>query len=98
MAHHPDCFQSVLKRLDPLLLQGYYKFIQEVIEKGIGHSNLTVENISTGLFILNKEAMDLVLKKAVSYYEEWAPQGLHTHEFVNAIQTEELCTEQSGHP
>ena len=87
MAQHPEkvddqeseCFQTVLKRMDPLLLQGYNKFIHEVILQGICHSNLTLSSLSRCLFNLNKETIDFMVGKAVAFYDDRAPSHIKAY-------------------
>ena len=68
-----ECFENMLQRMNPLLVQGYKKFLHEVIIRGITHQNLTLNTLSSCLLNFNKEAIDSIVEKAISYYDAFAP-------------------------
>ena len=53
----------ILEQMDPLVLQGYKKVIHEVIIQGISFHDLNCDT----LFHFNKDVMDKICQKAVSY-------------------------------
>ena len=72
-------FKNILQRMDPLLLQGYKKFIHEVIIQGISYHDLTFGTLNLYLFDLNKDVMDQIFQKAISYYEMHAPEKIKSY-------------------
>ena len=60
--------------MDPLVLQGYKKFMHEVIIQGISFHDLNCDTLNFALFHFNKDVMDKICQKAVSYYEMHAPE------------------------
>ena len=48
-------------------------FMHEVIIQGISYHNLNVDTLNRYLFNLNKEVMDELCAKAISYYDMHAP-------------------------
>ena len=63
----------MLDEMDPKLLQGYRTFLHEVIIQGVCHYNLTLNTLSRRLVNLNKEAIETIVEKAISYYDDRAP-------------------------
>ena len=53
--------------MEPSLLEGYKMFMHEVIIQGISFHNLNVDTLNRYLFDLNKEVMDELCAKAISY-------------------------------
>ena len=66
-------FATMLDEMDPKLLQGYRTFLHEVIIQGISHYNLTLNTLSRCLDNMNKETIDTIVEKAISYYDDRAP-------------------------
>ena len=52
---------DILQQMDPLLLQGYKKFIHEVIIQGVNYHDFTFNTLNRYLFDLNKDVMDHIL-------------------------------------
>ena len=71
-----DSFQEMLNVMDPLLLQGYHKFLHEMIIRGISHNNFTLNTLSNCLLNLNKETIDFIVQKAISFYDDRAPSDI----------------------
>ena len=71
--------EEILQQMDPSLLQGYKKFIHEVIIQGISYHNLTMETMNCSLFDFNKEVMNDIFQKAISYYEMHAPGTIKSY-------------------
>ena len=63
----------MLDGMDPKLLQGYKTFLHEVIIQGVCRYNLTLNTLSRCLVNLNKEAIDTIVEKAISFYDDRAP-------------------------
>ena len=72
-------FEEILQQMDPLLLQGYKKFMHEVIIQGISFHDLTFDTLHRYLFDLNKDVMDQIFQKAISYYEMYAPGTIKSY-------------------
>ena len=71
--------EEILQQMDPSLLQGYKKFIHEVIIQGISYHNLTFDTLNRYLFDLNKDVMNQIFQKAISYYEMHAPEKIKSY-------------------
>ena len=67
---------DIIKQMDPSLLQGYKKFMHEVIIQGISYHDLNCETLNRYLFDFNKDVMEQICQKAVSYYEMYAPEKI----------------------
>ena len=65
-------FETMLDVMDPLLLQGYKKFLHEVIIQGICNHHLTLNTLSRCLENMNKEAIEVIVEKAISYCDDRA--------------------------
>ena len=52
---------DILQQMDPLLLQGYKKFIHEVIIQCVNYHDFTFNTLNRYLFDLNKDVMDHIL-------------------------------------
>ena len=74
-----DSFQRMLNVMDPLLLQGYHKFLHEVIIQGISHHNFTLNTLSNCLLNLNKETIDFIVEKAIYFYDDRAPSDIKSY-------------------
>ena len=70
---------KILQQMDPSLLQGYKKFMHEVIIQGISYHDLTFDTLNRYLFDFNKEVFDVVCEKAISYYEMHAPEKIKSY-------------------
>ena len=66
-------FQTLLDGMDPELLQGYRRFLHEVLIEGVCHYNLTVNTLSRCLDNMTKEAIDTMVEKVISFYDDRAP-------------------------
>ena len=69
-------FETMLDSMDPLLLQGYKKFLHDVIIRGICGHHLTLNTLSRCLENMNKEAIEVIVEKAISYYDDRAPNEI----------------------
>ena len=69
-------FQALLADMDPELLQGYRRFLHEVLIQGVCHNNLTVNTLSRCLDTMNKEVIDTFVEKAISFYDDRAPPDI----------------------
>ena len=65
--------EEILQQMDPSLLQGYKKFMHELI---ISYHDFTVDTLNRSLLDLNKDAMNQIVQKALSYYEMHAPEKI----------------------
>ena len=72
-------FEEILQQMDPLLLQGYKKFLHEVIIQDVSYHDLTFDTLNRYLFDLNKDVMDQIFQKAISYYEIHAPEKIKSY-------------------
>ena len=72
-------FEDILQQMDPSLLQGYKKFIHEVIIQGVSYHDLTFDTLNCYLFDLNKDVMNHIFQKAISYYEMHAPEKIKSY-------------------
>ena len=66
-------FEELLQQIDPSLLQGYKKFMYEVIIQGISYHDFTFDILNSCLFDFNKDVMNQIFQKAISFYEMHAP-------------------------
>ena len=71
--------EEILQQMDPSLLQGYKKFLYEVIIQGISYHDFTFDALNCSLFDLNKDVMDQICQKAISYYEMHAPEKIKSY-------------------
>ena len=69
---HSNSLDGILQHVDPSTIQGYKKFMHEVIIQGVSYQNLNFDTLNRYLFDLNKEAYDAVCEKAISYYDTHA--------------------------
>ena len=67
-------FEELLQQMDPSLLQGYKKFMHELIIQAISYHDFTVDTLNRSLLDLNKDVMNQIVQKALSYYEMHAPR------------------------
>ena len=72
-------FQALLTSLDPSLLQGYNKFMHEVIVQGNSRFHLPLSRLSHCLFTLNKTTLDFIMDKAIAYYDDRAPSDIKSY-------------------
>ena len=68
-----NILDNILEDMDPSLVQGYKKFMHEVIIQGIVNHNLTMETINHYLLDLHKDVTQTVIGNAINYYEMHAP-------------------------
>ena len=68
-----NSLDDILQHMEPSLLEGYKMFMHEVIIYGISYHNLNVDTLNHYSFDLNKEVMDELCPKAISYYDMHAP-------------------------
>ena len=61
---------DILQQMDPLLLQGYKKFIHEVIIQDVNYHDFTFNTLNRYLFDLNKDVMDHILTDFRSVFLE----------------------------
>ena len=74
-----DRLDDILQEMDPSLLQGYKKFMREVIIQGICYHNLTMETINNYLLDLHKDVTDTFVACAINYYEMHAPPKIKSY-------------------
>ena len=72
-------FEELLQQIDPSLLRGYKKFMHEVIIQGLSHHDFTFDILNSCLFDFNKEVMNDIFQKAISYYEMYAPPKIKSY-------------------
>ena len=72
-------FEELLQQMDLSLLQAYKNFMHEVIIQGLSHHNFTLDTLNCCLFDFNKEAMNQIVQKAISYYEMNAPPKIKSY-------------------
>ena len=70
--------EEILQQMDPSL-QGYKKFLYEVIIQGISYDDFTFDALNCSLFDFNKEVMNDIFRKAISYYEMYAPGTIKSY-------------------
>ena len=63
--------EEILQQMDLSLLQGYKNFMHELI---ISYHDFTVDTLNRSLLDLNKDVMNQIVQKALSYYEMHAPR------------------------
>ena len=71
--------EEILQQMDPSLLQGYKKFMHEVIIQGISYNDFTFDTLNRYLFDLNKDVMNQLFQKSLSYYEMHAPENIKSY-------------------
>ena len=71
--------EEILKQMDPSLLQGCKKFMHEMIIQGISYHDFTFDALNCSLFDFNKEVMNDIVQKAISYYEMHAPEKIKSY-------------------
>ena len=54
---------DILQHMDPSLLQGYKKFMHEVIIQGISYDNCTLDTLNSCLLDLHKKVMNDIVEK-----------------------------------
>ena len=68
-----NSLDDILQHMEPSVLEGYKMFMHEVIIQGISYHYLNVDTLKRYLFDLNKEVMDELCAKAISYYDMHEP-------------------------
>jgi len=71
-----NSLDDILQHVDPSTIQGYKKFMHEIIIQGICYHNLNFEILNRYLFDFNKEAFASICEKAVSYYDMHATKDI----------------------
>ena len=71
-----NSLEDIIKHMEPSLLQGYNKFMQELILQGICYHNFTFDTLNRYLLDFNKEAYEAVCEKALSYYDTHATKEI----------------------
>ena len=71
-----NSLEDILQHMEPSLLQGYNKFMQEVIIQGICYHHLTFDPLNSYLLDFNKESYEIVCEKAISYYDMHATREI----------------------
>lgn len=69
----------MLDGMDAELLQGYRRFLHEVLIQGVCHYNLTVNTLSHCLDNVTKEVIDTFVEKAISFYDDRAPTEIKSY-------------------
>ena len=75
-------FMDMLKLMDPLLVQGYRKFLHEVITQGISHHNFTLNTLNKCLMNYSEAAIEDMVTKAISFYEIEAPGDVRSFTYL----------------
>ena len=70
---------DILQHMDPSLLQGYKKFMHEVIIQGISYHDFTLDTLNCSLLDFHKEVMNDIFQKVISYYEMYAPENIKSY-------------------
>lgn len=71
-----ESFATMLDSMDPKLLQGYKTFLHEVLIQGISRYNLTLNTLRCCLFNWNTEIIAQIVERAISYYDDRAPEHI----------------------
>ena len=71
--------EEILQQMDPSLLQGYKKFMHELIIQGISYHDFTFDALNCSLLDFNKEVINDIVQKAISYYEMHAPLKIKSY-------------------
>ena len=66
-------FETMLDVMDPELLQGYRRFLHEVLIQGVCRYKLTLNTLSHCLDNMTKEVLETFVEKAISFYDDRAP-------------------------
>ena len=74
-----NSLNDMLQHMDSSIIQGYNKFMHEVIIQGICYRNLNFETLNYYLADFNKEAYDAVCEKAISYYGTHATKEIKSY-------------------
>ena len=72
----PNGLDDILQQMEPSLLQGYNKFMHEVIIQGICYHKLHFDTLNRHLLDLNKQTIDNVCEKALFYYDMHATEKI----------------------
>ena len=62
-------FMTILQLMDPLLVQGYRKFLHEVITQGISRHNFTLNTLNKCFMNYSEAAIQDIVTKAIAFYE-----------------------------
>ena len=73
-----NCLDQLLQHVDPSTIQGYKKFMQDIIQ-GICYHNLNFETLNRYLLDFNKEAFDTFWEKVISYYDLHATKEIKSY-------------------
>ena len=73
MDHSNSEMDQLLQVIDTSKAPGYQEFIHDLIVEDISNYDLNFETLNSFLFDLNKEVMDELCAKAISYYDMHAP-------------------------
>ena len=71
-----NSLEDIIQHMEPSLLQGYNKFMQELILQGICYHNFKFDALNRYLLDFNKEAYEAVCEKALSYYDTHATEQI----------------------
>ena len=69
----------MLDGMDPELLQGYRRFLHEVLIEGVCHYNLSLNTLSHCLESMTKEALETFVEKVISFYDDRAPPEIKSY-------------------
>ena len=71
-----NSLDDISQHVDTSTIQGYKKFMHEVIIQGICYHNLNFDTLNRHLSDFNKQAFDTICKKAISYYDTYATEKI----------------------
>ena len=75
-------FMTILQLMDPSLVEGYRKFLHEVITQGISHHNFTLNTLNKCLMNYSEAAIQDMVTKAISFYEMEAPGDVKSFAYL----------------
>jgi len=67
-----NSLDQVLQHIDASTIQGYKRFMHEVIIQGICYHHINFDTLNRYLLDFNKEAFASICEKAISYYDMYA--------------------------
>ena len=71
-----NSLDDISQHVDTSTIQGYKKFMHEVIIQGICYHNLNFDTLNRHLSDFNKQAFDTICEKAISYYDTYATEKI----------------------
>ena len=74
-----NSLDPILGHVDPSIVQGYKRFMQEVIIQAICHHHLNFNTLNQYLFDFNKELFDTFCQNVISNYEMYASPKIKSY-------------------